>query len=111
MVVETFLFLLEYLLSQNLYFLSSFQQKKFYFPLDQPRYFLTKELPQALYLNKVCPFLKKLEEVESSCYLFFRITTFCSYSVSASLSGNATLRSEEHTSELQSRLHLVCRLL
>src|SRR2546422_1233746 len=25
--------------------------------------------------------------------------------------GRATLRSEEHTSELQSRLHLVCRLL
>src|SRR6266436_6798596 len=26
-------------------------------------------------------------------------------------SGKSTLRSEEHTSELQSRLHLVCRLL
>src|SRR2546422_2316470 len=26
-------------------------------------------------------------------------------------SGSATTRSEEHTSELQSRLHLVCRLL
>src|SRR2546422_4556540 len=26
-------------------------------------------------------------------------------------SGRLTLRSEEHTSELQSRLHLVCRLL
>src|SRR2546429_3790261 len=25
--------------------------------------------------------------------------------------GGATMRSEEHTSELQSRLHLVCRLL
>src|SRR3989442_14388699 len=29
----------------------------------------------------------------------------------APFSGNRTLRSEEHTSELQSRPHLVCRLL
>src|SRR2546422_5243157 len=29
----------------------------------------------------------------------------------ATLSGGETTRSEEHTSELQSRLHLVCRLL
>src|SRR2546429_3784319 len=28
-----------------------------------------------------------------------------------SATGNAVFRSEEHTSELQSRLHLVCRLL
>src|SRR2546422_6744454 len=39
-----------------------------------------------------------------------------SANVGADASGNAgagapTLRSEEHTSELQSRLHLVCRLL
>src|SRR5687768_17989094 len=27
------------------------------------------------------------------------------------ISGNTRIRSEEHTSELQSRLHLVCRLL
>src|SRR2546422_8338166 len=27
------------------------------------------------------------------------------------VSGSASIRSEEHTSELQSRLHLVCRLL
>src|SRR2546429_7352769 len=31
--------------------------------------------------------------------------------VSGSLSAKRPLRSEEHTSELQSRLHLVCRLL
>src|SRR5687768_18307217 len=30
---------------------------------------------------------------------------------SAARAGNAAARSEEHTSELQSRLHLVCRLL
>src|SRR5687768_18132677 len=30
---------------------------------------------------------------------------------SETLSGGVGLRSEEHTSELQSRLHLVCRLL
>src|SRR5687768_17653831 len=30
---------------------------------------------------------------------------------SETLSNSATCRSEEHTSELQSRLHLVCRLL
>src|SRR3989449_1553337 len=32
-------------------------------------------------------------------------------SYSTSISSNAGTRSEEHTSELQSRLHLVCRLL
>src|SRR2546429_6495502 len=32
-------------------------------------------------------------------------------SVSMALTGNTGVRSEEHTSELQSRLHLVCRLL
>ena len=32
-------------------------------------------------------------------------------STSADLSSAAATRSEEHTSELQSRLHLVCRLL
>src|SRR2546429_6743616 len=31
--------------------------------------------------------------------------------VSCGLSRSAVVRSEEHTSELQSRLHLVCRLL
>src|SRR2546422_6749176 len=30
---------------------------------------------------------------------------------SSRLTSSATVRSEEHTSELQSRLHLVCRLL
>src|SRR2546422_5345600 len=32
-------------------------------------------------------------------------------SASTSVDPSASLRSEEHTSELQSRLHLVCRLL
>src|SRR2546429_9954505 len=37
---------------------------------------------------------------------------FCGFSVGAALGGLlAAARSEEHTSELQSRLHLVCRLL
>src|SRR2546422_2855170 len=40
------------------------------------------------------------------------VTSGCSAGRSASpSSGNMTKRSEEHTSELQSRLHLVCRLL
>src|SRR2546429_2529199 len=34
-----------------------------------------------------------------------------SFVVTTAASGNAFPRSEEHTSELQSRLHLVCRLL
>src|SRR2546422_5335525 len=33
------------------------------------------------------------------------------YNTPQTRSGRSTLRSEEHTSELQSRLHLVCRLL
>src|SRR2546429_5285749 len=39
--------------------------------------------------------------------------TGCLYAITASVSsaGIDNLRSEEHTSELQSRLHLVCRLL
>src|SRR5215813_15099404 len=35
----------------------------------------------------------------------------CSFSHSSVASENASWRSEEHTSELQSRPHLVCRLL
>src|SRR5256884_7114130 len=34
-----------------------------------------------------------------------------SRSIGATATGNLETRSEEHTSELQSRLHLVCRLL
>src|SRR2546422_5833751 len=33
------------------------------------------------------------------------------FSVPCTRAGSTVLRSEEHTSELQSRLHLVCRLL
>src|SRR2546422_7674892 len=36
---------------------------------------------------------------------------FCARSFVSSRSRNKSGRSEEHTSELQSRLHLVCRLL
>src|SRR2546429_6343453 len=36
---------------------------------------------------------------------------FCTRSLDQKRQVNGTLRSEEHTSELQSRLHLVCRLL
>src|SRR3989449_8361718 len=39
-----------------------------------------------------------------------RVTQFSILGAIARL-GDANLRSEEHTSELQSRLHLVCRLL
>src|SRR2546422_10375679 len=35
----------------------------------------------------------------------------CSKSVASAMWGVEATRSEEHTSELQSRLHLVCRLL
>src|SRR3989449_5850463 len=50
-------------------------------------------------------------------YFFFRVdsfggitgTEFCTRLVTTT--GVALVRSEEHTSELQSRLHLVCRLL
>src|SRR2546429_5597526 len=41
-----------------------------------------------------------------------RMSRFCSSSTWAERSKNiSATRSEEHTSELQSRLHLVCRLL
>src|SRR5687768_17962511 len=49
--------------------------------------------------------------------LAYNTNAFCSGGIFladgrfTSLGGNAPLRSEEHTSELQSRLHLVCRLL
>src|SRR2546422_8521791 len=44
------------------------------------------------------------------------VTTFCDYPAQAKTrpkigAAIPNLRSEEHTSELQSRLHLVCRLL
>src|SRR2546422_4051351 len=40
-----------------------------------------------------------------------RIATLLNMKVPDSLLGKLAMRSEEHTSELQSRLHLVCRLL
>src|SRR2546429_3226549 len=40
-----------------------------------------------------------------------KLLQFCALSWSAQGSGLSNDRSEEHTSELQSRLHLVCRLL
>src|SRR5690348_18072321 len=39
------------------------------------------------------------------------VTSSASVGCHALLRGDATLRSEEHTSELQSPVHLVCRLL
>src|SRR2546422_10534615 len=41
----------------------------------------------------------------------FRASTSSGYGTVTSHPSRATSRSEEHTSELQSRLHLVCRLL
>src|SRR5690554_7246121 len=61
-----------------------------------------------LYLTSIVLFeviLSKTYELISS-YVFSLILI---YSISKSVSG--TNRSEEHTSELQSRPHLVCRLL
>src|SRR5438309_8470784 len=43
--------------------------------------------------------------VNRSCF------TFCTLAVGRSILLMATTRSEEHTSELQSQFHLVCRLL
>src|SRR5690348_17613523 len=40
-----------------------------------------------------------------------RPATLASRSISASTSWNSASRSEEHTSELQSPVHIVCRLL
>src|SRR2546422_8028743 len=47
-----------------------------------------------------------LPAVKHSCEPWSRIARTC-----GSASAAASARSEEHTSELQSRLHLVCRLL
>src|SRR6266436_717902 len=58
--------------------------------------------------NVVCPLRSRVPMTVKGTFLI-RITW-----PSGSLSPNrlpATVRSEEHTSELQSRLHLVCRLL
>src|SRR3989449_6647591 len=41
----------------------------------------------------------------------YRFATRSSNTSSRTVPATCTLRSEEHTSELQSRLHLVCRLL
>src|SRR5687768_18172631 len=46
-----------------------------------------------------------LVQVDTSFFLEDVLTLMVSFSLSSSV------RSEEHTSELQSRLHLVCRLL
>src|SRR2546422_1982400 len=44
--------------------------------------------------------------------LFFSLSRFCASSRARNAASHAVVvRSEEHTSELQSRLHLVCRLL
>src|SRR5690625_5426091 len=40
-----------------------------------------------------------------------RFMNLRTYYLSSMLTGNINIRSEEHTSELQSRGHLVCRLL
>src|SRR2546429_4406197 len=49
---------------------------------------------------------------DSTLFLYCRVSRYrMSASSSASLNFIAGMRSEEHTSELQSRLHLVCRLL
>src|SRR2546422_5716528 len=48
------------------------------------------------------------ERLEKALALFPKLTSYMKSKVS-NLSGGE--RSEEHTSELQSRLHLVCRLL
>src|SRR2546429_5881284 len=49
----------------------------------------------------------------STCMLDFWITSFSNRPAHDCVSGvdGTSRRSEEHTSELQSRLHLVCRLL
>src|SRR5712675_1150183 len=47
-------------------------------------------------------------QVGIGVYGFYAIRTFEKYTVPVTI---AIMRSEEHTSELQSRLHLVCRLL
>src|SRR2546429_5261499 len=62
-----------------------------------------------LFRSKACP-LSLLGTVESS---FSRACSMALLAPSATISRapGSSMRSEEHTSELQSRLHLVCRLL
>src|SRR3989449_9726556 len=64
-----------------------------------------------LSLHDALPISSRKEDT----YLPVRSSTASSWSFAMPCSGNtmhkAAMRSEEHTSELQSRLHLVCRLL
>src|SRR2546422_4847971 len=50
------------------------------------------------------------EQADNSKHVAYEVVTL-SKATAASLGVDTSDRSEEHTSELQSRLHLVCRLL
>src|SRR5687768_18327523 len=50
-------------------------------------------------------------QVDAACAQFFDNTLFFVCVCSAVTNKEMATRSEEHTSELQSRIHLVCRLL
>src|SRR5687768_18077439 len=54
---------------------------------------------------------EELGSLRASSRVFFCILAMFSIIVSEPLDMVFLMRSEEHTSELQSRLHLVCRLL
>src|SRR2546422_8006665 len=55
--------------------------------------------------------LRKSRPFSGSRFTCRSLMTSASAALSRSICGDSSVRSEEHTSELQSRLHLVCRLL
>src|SRR5690554_7563655 len=69
--------------------------------------------PYSLCLRKVRNILVRLRLLVSCVSLFAQSTNDCNCSekYAGKVLENVSQRSEEHTSELQSRPHLVCRLL
>src|SRR2546422_3525668 len=54
---------------------------------------------------------RSLRSMSTPARISFTVTVAVRAATSFALSSCPVIRSEEHTSELQSRLHLVCRLL
>src|SRR2546429_4996426 len=83
---------------------------------------MTMEYPENNFLAKACTFLLRVKlggaQRLQSLFYIENIDVLTAFTIWLTILGRPILecfqrpqRSEEHTSELQSRLHLVCRLL